>query len=529
MVRRRLSCCHHLDTAGREGVHASLPAHAELHCRSGILHGMRGLTYLPRPRCKFLAATAGVAYLAVAVAGACFSTSMLAAGEAQAAPRVPAMPGMDHMPMPGTPSGAVPQASATLQMQHAGSTAPGSERPPAEHLMGDQRPAASHVGVDKTYIGPALPVGISEQEADAGYGVANVAAEAKANTRKISTAEHRAPVPLDVRFHGTLYQVQHQDHEYEVGGVGVTELDQDLLFDTDVTQSGLVRALYVFPGQMIERNQPIMSIFSPERVNVQHMFLADFSKDAGNQISLQYYSSFGSTESFLEGARANMRWWGFTDAQMKHLLDTGEITDDYVVPAQESGYVIQTRQSPGGLVVAGDRGDQSFVLAGETVLNQARLEVVWGMMFVKPGDYDLFPLGQQVDVTIGEGNSQWTTTGTIVHKHGNATNQTRRADFHVLLDNANHALRPGTFIRLRRTLHSSGLWVPASAVLYLPSGAGVIRKDASGFTLVPVDIGVQAGDKVEILSGVKADDDIVASPRSELDPDARTPFLYSWH
>lgn len=423
------------------------------------------------------------------------------------------------------PMSGMPKTAGAPEKAHG---AEGSEA--RRSLAGGMESVRSpNAGVDKTYIGPALPVAISEQEAESSHGVANMAAAAKANTHRTSPESGRAPVPLHLQFHGALYKVQTRSRTHEVEGVGVTELDEDLLFDTDVTQSGLVRALYVFPGEIIQRDQPIMSIFSPERVNVQHMFLADFSKDAGNQLSLQYYSSFGSTQSFLDGARANMRWWGFTDAQMKRLLDTGKIVDDYVVSADNAGYVIQTLQSPGGLVVAGDRGSQSFVLAGETVLHQARLDVLWGMVFVEPGDFDRFRIGQKVDVTVGEGNGQWETTGTVVHKHGYVTDQARRADFHVMLENPRHALRPGTFIRLRQSVSDLGLWVPESAVLYLPAGASVIRKDAGGFTLMPVDLGARAGGEVEIVAGLKADDDIVASPRSELDPDARTVALYGWH
>ncbi len=463
---------------------------------------------------RFIANVMGAACLAAVCAGGMATVQAAEMGM----PRTVGHPGMASMPGMAKVAGAPEKAR--------GGEGSGTGRAQAEGVGTVRSPNA---GVDKTYIGPALPVAVSEQAAEDSHGVANMAAAAKANTRRTSPESGRVPVPLDLGFQGALYKVQARSRAYEVQGVGVTELDQDLLFDTDVTQSGLVRALYVFPGEIIQRNQPIMSIFSPERVNVQHMFLADFSKDAGNQLSLQYYSSFGSAQSFLDGARANMRWWGFTDAQMKKLLDTGKIVDDYVVSADNAGYVIQTLQSPGGLVVAGDRGSQSFVLAGETVLHQARLNVLWGMVFVKPGDFHRFQIGQKVDVTVGEGRSQWETTGTVVHKHGYVTEEARRADFHVMLENPQHAFRPGTFIRLRQPVSDSGLWVPVSAVLYLPTGASVIRKDAGSFTLVPVDLGARAGDEVEIAAGLKAGDDIVASPRSELDPDARTVALYGWH
>lgn len=359
------------------------------------------------------------------------------------------------------------------------------------------------------------------------YGADEVARRAYADTRIEEVGGHERR--LARQFHGPLVRAEQGARERSIVATGVLEVNEDTLFETIVTQSGLVEKLYVFPGQFTARGQPILSVFSPERINAQHMFLADFSNDPGNQTSLQYYSSFGSAKQYLKQSESNLRWWGFTDPEIKQLLQTGKVRPDYVVSSPRSGYVIDMPKSTGDVLVAGGRDEENFVLPGDAILRGADLRSTWAMLFVKPDDFASFSVGQAVDMIVGEGDGRREVRGVVVHKHEYVSGTTRHADFHVILNNMDGSLRPGTFVALRKKSMVSGIWIPASAILRLADGDYVIRRDKSGFTLTPVKTDFEAGQGVRVVRGLRADDRVLADPRSEIDPDSQTAWLESWY
>ncbi len=405
--------------------------------------------------------------------------------------------------------------------QHATATGMATDTPAI-----DGHAHAPSPGFSPLKAGPGLPPSMSE-EAAFRFGARQIAREAYAATRIKDVKRQPTPVPL--RFEGPLVAVRSAAHDHLITATGTVEINEDTLFDSVVTQSGLVQTLYVFPGEFLSRGQPVISIFSPERINAQHMFLADFSKDTGNQIALQYYSSFSSTKQYLDQSRSNLRWWGFTNDEMDRLLKSGRVETDYVVASPRAGYILETPKTSGTVVVAGGRDEENFVLPGDTILHAVDLRSVWGMFFVGTNDYRYFSVGQPAEVLVGDGQTKQRVPAVVVHKHQYASAQTRRADFHVIMNNVDGTIRPGSFISLEMKTRVTGLWVPETAVLHLRGGASVIRRTREGFSLQPVTSDVSADGDVHIVKGLHEGDVIVANPRSEVDPDARSVWLAGWN
>ena len=376
--------------------------------------------------------------------------------------------------------------------------------------------------------GPGLAPSISEEQANEKFGIEGALAAARANTSQARDVL-KEPVGLDFSFHGPLWVVKKQKLESEVRGYGVVEINEDTLHDAVITQSGVVQANYVFPGMEVKAGDPLISIFSPERVNAQHMFLADFSKDEGNQASLTYYSSFSSTQKYLDQSRSNLKWWGFSDADVESLLKTKQIKNDYVFRADQDSYILTTDKNTGAVVVAGDKSEENFVIPGERIMQMARLDTVWGMSFVNPEDDRLFQLGDTLVVTVGEGRDAKLLQGLIVHKHDNAIPATRKADFHVLLPNEDRRIAPGSLLSFAKQISLDGLWIPRTALLYVDGRPTVIRRGANGFEAVEIAIGASSGALVGVVEGLIAGDQLVAAPRAELDPDARLAGLGAWN
>ena len=109
--------------------------------------------------------------------------------------------------------------------------------------------------------GPGLAPSIPEEQANKTFGVENALAAAKANTLEMPT-DLKRPVSLDVLFSGPLWTVRKQRLESTVRGYGSVEINEDTLHDAVVTQSGVVRGLYVFPGMEVKAGEPLTTVVS---------------------------------------------------------------------------------------------------------------------------------------------------------------------------------------------------------------------------------------------------------------------------
>lgn len=370
---------------------------------------------------------------------------------------------------------------------------------------------------------PSVPAEVARK-----YSVNYVAAEASKNTKIEATlnSDERHRVPR--LFFGPVVQPRAEKHVFEIRAPGVIAINNNTLQDSFVTQSGLVEELYVFPGEILQSGQPVLSIFSPERINAQHMYLADKAKGLGSEWLL--YESSQKPQAYLQGDVDTLKWWGFTDDEIKDLSEKGQIKEMYTVRSHKSGFVTKVDSRPGGLVVAGARGEENFVLTGETILTTADFSTLWAVVYVQPQDLAYIKQGQQIQLTAAEQKIPETLQGIVDYIYRDVDPITRRASFRVLLDNKDRALMPGMYVSLRINVESeSGLWIPQSAVLYGPDVKRyVITKEADGFYLNMVSIGRSEDDLVEILHGIKATDDVLKNPRAEIDPDLSTAWLWGW-
>jgi RND family efflux transporter MFP subunit len=108
--------------------------------------------------------------------------------------------------------------------------------------------------------------------------------------------------------------------------------------------------------------------------------------------------------------------------------------------------------------------------------------------------------------------------GTIV-RNADAINQsTRTLNVEVDIDNSKSVLRPGAYVFVHFHLPATGnaVTVPSNTLLFRAEGlrVGVIRGDR--VQLVPVTIGHDFGNSVEITSGLTATDEVILDPSDSL-------------
>jgi RND family efflux transporter MFP subunit len=125
--------------------------------------------------------------------------------------------------------------------------------------------------------------------------------------------------------------------------------------------------------------------------------------------------------------------------------------------------------------------------------------------------------GDKVDVTLDAFPGQ-TFTGTLV-RNANAIDTTSRTlNVEVDVDNSSRRLMPGAyaFVHFKVPATNGAVTIPSNALLFRSEGlrVGVVRN--SHVALLPITIGQDYGDAVEVLSGLTARDAVIVNPSDSL-------------
>jgi RND family efflux transporter MFP subunit len=125
--------------------------------------------------------------------------------------------------------------------------------------------------------------------------------------------------------------------------------------------------------------------------------------------------------------------------------------------------------------------------------------------------------GEQVTLTSDQFPNQ-IFHGTLVRDSSAIDSQSRTLNVEADVDNSSGKLLPGSyaFVHIRVSGAARGLEIPASTLLFRAQGlqVGVVRNGRA--ELVPIAIGRDYGDTVEVISGLQARDAVIDSPSDSL-------------
>src|SRR5580704_8648892 len=125
--------------------------------------------------------------------------------------------------------------------------------------------------------------------------------------------------------------------------------------------------------------------------------------------------------------------------------------------------------------------------------------------------------GEQVTLTSDEYPNR-IFHGTLVRDSSAIDSQSRTLNVEVDIDNSTGKLLPGSyaFVHIRVPGGANGLAIPAATLLFRAEGlqVGVVRNGHA--ELVPITIGRDYGDTVEVTSGLQRNDAVILSPSDSL-------------
>ena len=280
--------------------------------------------------------------------------------------------------------------------------------------------------------------------------------------------------------------------------VGAVQFDERRNVVVQTRVAGYVERLAVrAPMERVRKGQPLATVFAPDWLGPQNELIA--------------LKRSGVSGDVVQAARDRLRALSIPEELVRRSEEAGAAQARFTLSSPADGVVAELGVREG---VAVTPGMMLFRIAG--------LDTVWAVAEVPEAQASRLQRGQKVKATLqaDPGQAFDGELKEILPEVSTAT-RTLRARFEV--DNRAGRLVPGMLLRLNVAgAQSERLVVTSEAVIRTGKRALVILKNARGaFEPREVSLGIDFGDDVEIVSGLAAGDEVVASGQFLIDSEAR--------
>ncbi|HSE44135.1 MAG TPA: efflux RND transporter periplasmic adaptor subunit [Gemmatimonadales bacterium] len=335
--------------------------------------------------------------------------------------------------------------------------------------------------------------GQREQSAEAEHNHAVAPVTDSARAVSLSDAErHRIGV--------TFTKVERSPLQRQVRTVAQVAYDETRVKDVVPRVDGYVEQLYVgATGQPVVQGEPLFTIYSPMLVTTQEEML--LAKRLTEQVKGGTPDAVQGAAALLESARTRLRYWEVPADAIDRVLRTGVTERTITLRSPVAGVVVVKS------VTAGQR-----LMAGEQAYRIVDLSRVWIEGEVFEPDLPAVQVGQRVSAEF-PALPGVVRSGRIGYVYPTLNPETRTARVRVEMANPDLHLKPGMYATFRFSAQTASvLNVPRSSVLVTGKRALVFVRDSTG-VLVPreVTLGQGTDDRIEVLSGLREGETVVAS------------------
>jgi membrane fusion protein, copper/silver efflux system len=301
--------------------------------------------------------------------------------------------------------------------------------------------------------------------------------------------------------------------------VGMVTYDKQRHWDFVARVDGYVQKLQVSSrGDLVDKGQPLMSIYSPDLLTTQQEFLnvlqmRDQAQKSGSQATLE------SAERLLESARRRLQLWNITTNQIAELEQSRKPTEALTLYSPFKG-VVQDLPVDQGRRVA----------TGEHLMDIADLSTVWVWAEFYQDEIPLLKKGLPVTITSDSlPHEKFTGKIGVVDPFVNETSRTARVRLEI--DNPDLKLRPDMYVNAELELDlGEGLTLPVNAVM--PTGQrNIVFVDKGEGKLEPrfVEVGKKFGGDYTVTDGLREGERVVSSANFLVDAEAKIQgALKSW-
>lgn len=292
--------------------------------------------------------------------------------------------------------------------------------------------------------------------------------------------------------------VKRVDVSSSFDAVGTVQFDERLNVSVQTRTAGYLERLTVrAPMERVRKGQALATVFAPDWLGPLNDIVA--------------LKRAGVSPELLAAARERTRAMSIPPELLRQAEEGGAPQARYTLVAPVAGVVAELGVREG---VAVSPGTTLFRIAG--------LETVWAVAEIPEAQAVRLTRGQKVTAALQADPNQ-TFNGLLqeILPQVNSTTRTLQARFEVT--NKDGRLVPGMLLRLQVAgPTASRLVVPSETVIRTGTRAvAIVRKDNGSFEPRDVKLGVDLGDTLEVVEGLKEGDEVVASGQFLIDSEAR--------
>lgn len=283
----------------------------------------------------------------------------------------------------------------------------------------------------------------------------------------------------------------------EINTVGTLMSNDNLVRRVDVRSEGWIeRMLVKATGEYVEKDELLFQIYSPTLVNAQNEYLQALRlKQSG----------------LTNAARERLMVMGMMPAQIDALARAGNPVRLVDIFAPQDGYVMAMGVEEG-----------AFVKPGTMIFSLADLTSIWVMVDVFEKQASWVADGQAAVMTLDYLPGRlW--SGVVDYVYPMIDPKSRTLRVRLKFDNPDGLLKPNMFasVTIQAAPRADTLHIPREALIRTAQEERVMLALGAGrFRPARVEAGVEVGDRVEILSGVREGEEIVTSAQFLLDSEA---------
>ncbi len=297
--------------------------------------------------------------------------------------------------------------------------------------------------------------------------------------------------------------VKRQKLAREIRTVGRIAYDETSLRRITPKVSGWIERQDVnFSGQVVEKGQPLLEIYSPDLVASQQEFLLALRYRARLQDSELRDALTGSAD-LVAAAEARLRYWDISDRQIEALRERGEITRTMVLHAPFKGIIVKKNALEGG-----------FVKVGQDLYEIADITRVWVYADVYEYEVSSLRLGQEATMTLAYDPGK-VYRGRVAYIYPYLQNRTRTLQVRLEFNNtADFVLKPDMWanVTIEAPLAGDSLAVPIDAVIRTGKrDVAFVALEGGRFDPRELKLGAEAGDMYQVLDGLSEGDRVVTS------------------
>lgn len=293
---------------------------------------------------------------------------------------------------------------------------------------------------------------------------------------------------------------------------GRIDYDEKLLFTVNTKVEGWIERLHAdYTGRLVKKGEPLLEIYSPDLLSAQQELISLSTWKRSEGASGVERMLDADSDKLKQAARQRLRLWDISDAQIDHIIKSGEPRRTLVIASPVTGYVVKRYATRG-----------MRVMTGEPLFDIADLSRVWVVSQVSEPDMALVKPGMETRVTV-TGMPGGPMRSRIEYVNPVVNEQTRTLEVRSTLNNPDAALKPQMFAAVEVSAPlGKRLAVPEDAVMETGERQ-IVYVDKGGGLFEPRQVtgGIRAGGKREIVSGLKAGERVAASSLFLIDSEAQ--------